>query len=197
MHVTTFDWLPFLRQWNEAILDDLDVREELSKDMVDRGWIGRPGATTEQIQAAEHRLGTMLPGSYTSFLKTSNGWPTLPPFIETMWSTDEIAWFRARHQDWIDVFGLEFDPITDSAYFVYGKDQSSVSLRREYLPSCLEISERYDGAIMLLNPLIVDDRGEWEAWLFANWYPGAARFRSFAEMMEHYWEVYREQRLNP
>jgi hypothetical protein len=26
--------------------------------------------------------------------------------------------------------------------------------------------------------------GEWEAWFFANWLPGASRYRSFAEMME-------------
>jgi hypothetical protein len=193
-HVTTLEWLSFLQRWNDFILDDPDVREQLSKDMVDRGWIGYPGATLEQLQAMESRLGAQLPRSYTSFLQASNGWPILPPFIETMWSTEKTAWFRERHQDWIDIFGQEPVTIPDSAYFVYGEDQDSVSFRREYLPACLEISERFDGAIMLLNPIIVDDRGEWEAWLFANWYPGAARYRSFAEMMEHYWEIYKERR---
>jgi hypothetical protein len=26
--------------------------------------------------------------------------------------------------------------------------------------------------------------GEWEAWFFANWNPGANRYRSFREMMQ-------------
>jgi hypothetical protein len=26
--------------------------------------------------------------------------------------------------------------------------------------------------------------GEWEAWFFANWLPGATRYRSFQGMME-------------
>ncbi len=39
-------------------------------------------------------------------------------------------------------------------------------------------------AIYLLNPQVVTEEGEWEAWFFANWLPGAARYRSFQEMME-------------
>jgi len=48
----------------------------------------------------------------------------------------------------------------------------------------LTISEPGDSAIFLLNPEVVDANGEWEAWFFANWYPGAARYRSFWDLMQ-------------
>jgi hypothetical protein len=36
---------------------------------------------------------------------------------------------------------------------------------------------------VLLNPEIVTPEGEWETWFFANWLPGATRYRSFAEWL--------------
>ncbi len=47
----------------------------------------------------------------------------------------------------------------------------------------LEISDVGDSAIYLLNPQIVTADGEWQAWFFSNWNPGAVRHRSFQELM--------------
>lgn len=41
-----------------------------------------------------------------------------------------------------------------------------------------------DAAIYLLNPEIIDENGEWEAWFFADWLPGADRYPSFRSLME-------------
>ena len=57
----------------------------------------------------------------------------------------------------------------------------------------LEISDESDSAIYLLNPEVVTAEGEWEAWLFANWLPGASRYRSFAELMEAEYRTFRER----
>lgn len=38
--------------------------------------------------------------------------------------------------------------------------------------------------LYLLNPRIVTAEGEWEAWFFAHWLPGANRYRSFWELMQ-------------
>lgn len=59
-------------------------------------------------------------------------------------------------------------------------------MRTEYLPSLLDISPLgdYDSAIYLLNPRVVTAEGEWEAWFLATWLPGAARYRSFWDMMQ-------------
>lgn len=47
----------------------------------------------------------------------------------------------------------------------------------------MEISDLGDSAIYLLNPLAISPEGEWEAWFFANWNPGAVRYRSFWELI--------------
>lgn len=65
-----------------------------------------------------------------------------------------------------------------------GDGQDPVLFCVEYLQSMLEISEEGDSAIYLLNPNVVTPGGEWEAWFFANWLPGANRYRSFWEMMQ-------------
>ena len=41
----------------------------------------------------------------------------------------------------------------------------------------------FDGFIYLLNPQVVTNDGEWEAWDFGNKYPGAKRYKSFWEMI--------------
>ena len=66
---------------------------------------------------------------------------------------------------------------------VYGDHQDPARFRQEYLETALEISAEGDSAIYLLNPKVTSPEGEWEAWFFANWLPGASRYRSFWEMM--------------
>jgi hypothetical protein len=73
--------------------------------------------------------------------------------------------------------------ISDSEYYRYGDNQDPITMRAEYLPFMLEISDVGDG-IMLLNPRVVSKEGEWEAWFLASWLPGANRYRSFWDMMQ-------------
>ena len=56
-------------------------------------------------------------------------------------------------------------------------------MRNEYLRHTLEVSGEGDG-IYLLNPKVITADGEWEAWFFATWLPGARRYRSFWELMQ-------------
>jgi hypothetical protein len=175
-----------LAEWSDALLRSPAVRERLPPEVVASGWLGYPPATGEQLAQAEARLGVTLPPSYRAFLATSNGWRLTGHFIDRLWSAQEITWFRDRNQEWIDNW-LEGarsqggpDPIPDDEYFVYGDDQRSVSFREEYWGASLQISEEGDGAVYLLNPRAVTADGEWEAWFFANWLPGATRYRSYA-----------------
>ena len=144
------------------------------------GWLGRPGATDEQIRTAESRLGTALPSSYRSFLRFSNGWQSFGRFVTNpgpLWSTDEVDWFRVRNQSWIDAW--------TEGYLSSMSAQDEVPELPEHLamPYLLEVSAAGDSAILLLNPLVMAADGEWEAWDFASWYPGAIRYRSFWELM--------------
>src|SRR5690606_3968544 len=52
------------------------------------------------------------------------------------------------------------------------------------LASTLQLSDKGDAAILLLQPERVGPDGEWEAWFMASWIPGAYRFPSFWEMAQ-------------
>jgi hypothetical protein len=182
-----------MRQWSHDLLQDSDVAADLPKDVRTSGWLGYAGATEEQIVGLEAHLGVRLPPSYRAFLSVTNGWRNTTPFIDKLWSTDEIEWFAVRNQDWIDAYvepAADLPPITDAEYLDYSEQQSSVHFRTEYLQSALEISDTGDSAIYLLNPEIVTPEGEWEAWFFATWSPGATRYRSFLEMMQAEYESF-------
>ena len=74
--------------------------------------------------------------------------------------------------------------VSDEKYLVYGEEQEQDIMRVEYLQTALEISDTGDAAILLLNPQILTMEGEWEAWFFASWLPGAKRYPSFWDMMQ-------------
>jgi cell wall assembly regulator SMI1 len=189
------DWDSFLRQWSRQIIDTGKYNHSLPPDVIASGWLGFPGATEEQLQEAESRLGVQLPPSYRQFLATTNGWRMTGTFIYRLWSTEEVDWFRTRNQDWIDAYTeAGADPVPDSQYFVYGPEQDPIWMRPEYLPTMLEVSDTGQEAIYLLNPNIVTPEGEWEAWFFGNWLPGADRYRSFWDMMQAEYATFR--RLN-
>jgi len=182
-----FNWRVFLERFSQSLLDDKIIRAQQSQETLNSRWLGFPGASLEDIKIAEKRLGVELPLSYRQFLQTSNGWRNSGGFIYRIWSTNEITWFRERNQAWINAYRAPVDDlptISDQDYYVYGEDQDPTTLRVEYLQTALEISDVGDSGIYLLNPQVVTNEGEWEAWFFANWLPGATRYRSFQELME-------------
>jgi hypothetical protein len=199
-----FRWRPFLKQVSRDLLNDVRIREDLPEDVVASAWLGYDGASEDEITALEQRLGKRLPPSYRTFLAETNGWREWGSFIYRLWPCSEVRWFRERNQDWIDAYMYpeyepsypegqtppEPQPLTDEEYLVYGAEQDPCRFRTEYLQSALEISDTGDSAILLLNPEVVNSDGEWEAWLLANWL-GAARYRSFRELMQAEHESFR------
>ncbi len=207
--MSSFDWENFLRQWSQDILASMDDKEkqQLPQAVLDSGWLGYPGATEDQIARVEARLQRLLPPSYRAFLKVTNGWRQTAKqtdnFNHRLWSIEDIERFSGRHTLWIKAFterhemiefGLDdaqefndhWEPveISDEDYFVYGESQDPSKIRPEYLKTAIEISDVGVDSIYLLNPQVVTPDGEWEAWFFADYLPGADRYRSFREMME-------------
>lgn len=133
------------------------------------------GATEEQIAAAEARLGVHLPPSYRAFLAE-------PPEAEPYLPVGDVDWFRTREADWLTGFleGVRADgrpgPMPDE------DPTDPARFRFDQLGGTLAITETVDQRIFLLNPAVISADGEWEAWDFANWYPGAYRFSTFAEL---------------
>lgn len=208
--MNTFDWREFLGRWSQEILASMEDRlNQLPTEVIKSGWLGYPGATEEAIVQTETRLRTKLPPSYREFLKVTNGWRQTTPFIYRMWSIEEVEWFVVRHQDWMDEFILDHDEfrqtqshrnngasfyekVLDREYFVYGEQQDCSKLRIDYLKTALEISDKGESSIYLLNPQVVTENGEWEAWFFGDWLPGADRYRSFREMMQAEYKIFLE-----
>ncbi|PZU96456.1 MAG: hypothetical protein DCF32_21640 [Leptolyngbya sp.] len=210
--MSSFDWERFLTRWSQETIDAIGRdRDDLPPEVLRSGWLGYPGATEQQITRAEARLGKTLPPSYQAFLRVTNGWRQTPLFTNKLWSIEEIEWFAVKHQAWINAFWEKAEPppaessnakspnpsIPDAEYFIYGDDQDCSKIRVEYLQTALEISQPGDGAIYLLNPQIVTPDGEWEAWFFGDWLPGADRHRSFQEMMQAEYESFLELRETP
>lgn len=190
--MANFDWHELLTQWSRKLIEANDFIEDISPEVITSGWLGYPGATEDQIAQAETRLGTKLPPSYREFLKVTNGWRQLNSFVYKLWSTDEIEWLIVRHRNdlinpWLEGYtsnGSDSMSVSDEEYLVYGEEQNQDRMRVEYLQTAVEISDTGDAAILLLNPQILTMEGEWEAWFFASWLPGAKRYSSFWEMMQ-------------
>lgn len=201
--MTSFNWSEFLTQWSQDILESTQNQSQGSQaqgsqERQEASWLGYAGATEEQILAAEARLGITLPPSYRAFLKASNGWQETTPFIKRLWSVDKITWFAANHPDWLRQWIKRYhdnlsinangassqSPLSDEDYFIYGDDQDCRHIIVNYLETALEISEVNDAAIYLLNPDVITEDGEWEAWFLADWLPGADRYPSFRELMQ-------------
>jgi SMI1 / KNR4 family (SUKH-1) len=187
-----FDWRAFLEEFSEQLLEAEAIRSRLPDEMVGSGWMGFGGASEDEIRALEERLGVRLPPSYRRFLSVSNGWRSLginEPGLNPM---SKVEWYREHHQKVIEVWQTGERraskkgvlPISDEKYFIYGEGQATYTMRSEYLHFVLWISDGTDEADYLLNPKVIFPDGEWEAWKFAHWYPGAVRTRSFREMME-------------
>ncbi|MBE9114806.1 SMI1/KNR4 family protein [Lusitaniella coriacea LEGE 07157] len=183
------DWKELMEAWNRNIFSKTSEEERESfadwfPDATTQKDCSQPPATEEEIQELEQRLGQTLPPSYRNFLLYSNGW-TVANMYQKLFGTQEVDWFNTLNQEWVEAWtGIEEDEISDEKYFQYGEHQDCVYMRSRYLETALQISTDEDGYVYLLNPMVVDERGEWEAWDFGNKHPGAYRYRSFWEMMQ-------------
>jgi hypothetical protein len=169
-------------------LEDSELAS-FSSEVIEARWLGYLPATDPEIDQAQTRLNTRFPPSYRNFLTVSNGWQKLDVLLGRLFSTQEIEWLAQTNQEVIDAWttgvaigGGDFS-ILDEAYFVYGDEQDTSLLRDEYLQTALVIGGNPEQGLILLNPQVTFEDGEWESWLFANWLPGAARYKSFRELM--------------
>src|SRR6476661_5080065 len=180
-----YNWQEFMARWSRDMLasrhfaDRLGILRseypgEYTDEVIASGWLGYPPANDEQIEATEKRLGLTLPPSYKSFLKVSNGWRVIDQFINRLWPVEEIDWLASTDPESVAVW--EDAPIGNG----------DILYESRYIASTIQISDvEYGGtAVYLLNPKVVSPSGEWEAWFFSHWNPGAAVYPSFWEIMQ-------------
>ena len=185
----SFDWNSFLKKYSRELLERMEDTDFASvpSEMIEAVWLGYPRATNEEISAAENRLGLTLPPSYKSFLTITNGWWMFDSLFGGLRPVQEVERLATENQELIDDWnkgwemGDESISVSDEEYFNY--EEHADSYRNEYLPTTLAIGGEEGKGLILLNPQIIFDDGEWEAWEFATWYPGAVRYPSFLEIM--------------
>ncbi len=201
--MSAFDWRRFLETWSQDYLACAQGLDGLDAAVLESRWLGFPGATEVQIAAVEARLSIKLPPSYREFLKVSNGWRQTTPFIYRVLAIEQVEWFAIRHAEWLTSLRQRFSAgqlavavdnpsngasghysVSDQDYFIYGYEQDCSKIRIEYLQTCLSISEVGESSIYLLNPRVLSEKQEWEAWFLGDWLPGADRYPSFQAMME-------------
>jgi hypothetical protein len=122
------------------------------------------GASQDELRAAEDRIGAALPPDYRAFLETTNGLDGLADWVTRLRPAAELAWLRDEDPELIEIWA-------EAA----GDDS---------LAGTLVVSDEEDGARVLLNPGVVGADGEWEAWFFAHWVPGAEPYPSFRSLVE-------------
>ena len=168
-----YGWRELLERVSADIVDAGEFEEELSADAVAQRWLGTDGASEETLAAAESRLGVRLPPTYRAFLSTTNGFGPVGFFVRRLRPAEELVWLRDEDPELIAIWTEETQE-TD-------------------LAESLAVSDEYDGARVLLNPTVVDHAGDWEAWYFAHWVPGAERHASFRTLVEEAHQSFVEQ----
>ena len=169
----------------------------------------RAPASEAEIVALEERLGTRLPPSYRAFLAHSNGAAAFPgwgvvnhgptPEDQTgLLPAAEVGWLRDVDRGMvggIDAFPIDeeigsarhlsFDSMGSERDYLYPVGTNDpVDAKGGHLRYVLAITVNVDGYMTMLDPLVVDADGEWEAWDYGVKLPGAVRHASFAALLE-------------
>lgn len=182
--MTTSQWRGFLQQWS---YEWLAAEKSFPAQGRKRQWLGFPPATEKQVLRLEKRLGHELPPSYRSFLLTTNGWLRTSMFVERIRPVSQVDWLESDAPELLDGLSPEdgddlMQNYPSAQYFSYdGRPIFDCDHFRRSLVIADPIPG--DSMIYVLNPLVVAPDGEWEAWRFANWIPGAERFPSFELLM--------------
>jgi hypothetical protein len=184
-HSTPADWNQFLTSFAATVGNE---------------WPGSPPASEEQLLQAENRLKVKLPPSYRAFLAASNGWRNASREVPILRPIEKIRWFKREHRDWVQAYldpmqGTEAILPAERDYFNYAEGDT-VNFDVNHLAQTLCISEVGDSAVLLLNPMVIWPDGEWEAWLFANWLPGASRYRSFGDWIRREFSELTDETFN-
>lgn len=179
-----FPWSELLRRWSFELCEDEAFALTQDDAVTESGWTGAEPVAEGELRDLEHRIGRTLPPSYRSFLMTTNGYVG-GGSVERIRPAREVKGFADDESEWVDIW-IETagagTPLTVAEH-VAARDDDAGNARWQLLSDAIQVSDTYDGAVYLLCPTIVDDGGEWEAWLFATWLPGAARFPSWWDLL--------------
>lgn len=157
-------WESTLSRLNEVLLHApwlAPDRDRLPPEAVDRGWLGRPGASASELAELESRLGLRLCPSYRALLEVSNGFARFGEFIGRLLPSFEVDWYEKRNpgartavEEWLRA-GNPLKP----PYMEEPRWREDIPLRS------IEVAENVEVCALLLHPEATDRCEEWEIWL--------------------------------
>ncbi len=171
-----FNWVEFLRRWQDEWVPSEDEAEELADGglTLDDLVLAVPPATEAETAAAEERLGTRLPPSYRRFLGASNGWRLDGGSIYRLGAAHEIGWFG----DPFDMTAIYERGLTDRS------TEQEVRLAGMWRRA-LQLETDSDMSYALLDPGDTDEDGEWALYVYKGWSGEIPdRYPSFRAYME-------------
>jgi hypothetical protein len=181
-----FPWSKFLQDWSLELCKKEGFALTQDDAVIESGWTGTDPVGDDELRDLEERIGQTLPPSYRSFLKTTNGYVG-GGSVSRIRPAREVTRFVDEEPEWVDVWletAGDGPPLTIAEH-IESRGRDVIEARWQLLSDAIQISDTYDGAVYLLCPTIVDQEGEWEAWLFATWLPGAARFSSWWDLLNN------------
>jgi hypothetical protein len=99
---------------------------------------------------------------------------------------DEIDRSARREPEWLDAWmegvGSVPGPALDVARLP-DDPTDPATMPASQLGDTVVVSTTNDMRVLLINPALIGAGGEWEAWDFATWYPGAYRYPSFDHLI--------------
>jgi hypothetical protein len=169
---TVEEWRTFLQKWSD---EWLATGEEFPPAVCRSCWLGYQPSTEAQIAQLEKRLGYHLPPSYRGFLATTNGWRRTSSFVERVRAAKDVKWLKHDDPQLVELVdawcrGLDeglFEAASQKAHFSYD-GRTPVNLRHFRLSLKIADPVAGDSMIYVLNPEVVAEDGEWEAWRHAN-----------------------------
>jgi hypothetical protein len=162
-------------------LVQLETVDFFAWSLIRQRGLGSASASEDAIASAEARLQRALPPSYRQLLSYTKGWLTTSSRLSQIEHADTFARCDPESvQDWTE----HKSNIPDSRYFVYGDKQEPYNIRVEYLPNAVLISRSKTNERLLLNPAVVSETDEWEAWYLHPRIAGAIRYRSLFGLLQ-------------
>ena len=183
-----YRWDLFVKCWEDEVIKNIlssgEVNTPEEQYVKDHLKITSEPASEADIAQLEKRFNVKFPPSYLSLLKLTNGLVVIgmDAFDGNLLPSNKVTYFKDSYPNLYDI-DVKYKPYaSDGEYFVYGKKQNTALTRWNYFDSAIVISSFADSALYILNPMIVDADGEWEAWIYSP-SRGIVRYRSFIDLI--------------
>jgi hypothetical protein len=185
----SYPYHQFMTKWNKELLTSTLCKEsviDLKTWLIDLGypgdvnWLGRAGATPDEIRNLEQKLSEVLPPSYKQFLEFSNGWSILSHAVGDICSTQTTDFCKnaepEKYQLYLDGWlGEEAS---------YGREIKELNKKDVPLDLLVKISNPVMDACTVYMHLGIKTNDEAEIWVVETYNELTTVYPSFWDFLQ-------------